>query len=295
MESFTGAGGRARAQARVRVRRRPPERARGKRQGPTPVEFLLHGLAACLTAGIANIAAARGVTLTEVTSRIEGDIDLLGLLGPVERGAQRLPADPRDVRHQGRRAGREAARDRRAVAGPLGGLRRPHQRRPGRDRRECGLTSRAAAGRSSRAGRAPGGRRRSCDREGKEGVMRRTEAVVIGGGQAGLAMSRCLDGRRRRPRRPRARPRRRAVAQRALGVAPPPHPELAEPSAGLPLRGPGSRRLHDACPRSSGTSSASRGPSSRPSRRARPCSRSSRPARLPRDDRPGHVAARGAS
>jgi uncharacterized OsmC-like protein len=53
----------------------------GKDQGPTPVEFLLHAIAACLTSGLANIAAARGVTLTEVTSTVEGDIDLLGIFG----------------------------------------------------------------------------------------------------------------------------------------------------------------------------------------------------------------------
>ena len=53
----------------------------GTDHGPTPVEYLLHALAACLTAGIANVAAARGVTLTEVTSTVEGDIDLLGILG----------------------------------------------------------------------------------------------------------------------------------------------------------------------------------------------------------------------
>lgn len=53
----------------------------GADRGSTPVEFLLHALAACLTAGIANIAAARGVELTEVSSTVEGDIDLLGLLG----------------------------------------------------------------------------------------------------------------------------------------------------------------------------------------------------------------------
>jgi len=53
----------------------------GRDQGPTPAEFLLHALAACLTAGIGNIASARGVTLYEVESSIEGDIDLLGLLG----------------------------------------------------------------------------------------------------------------------------------------------------------------------------------------------------------------------
>ena len=53
----------------------------GQDNGPTPVEYLLHALAACLTAGIANIAAARGITLTEVSSTVAGDIDLLGILG----------------------------------------------------------------------------------------------------------------------------------------------------------------------------------------------------------------------
>jgi len=53
----------------------------GTGNGPTPVEFLLVGLASCLTAGLGNIAAARGINLTSVESRIEGDIDLLGVLG----------------------------------------------------------------------------------------------------------------------------------------------------------------------------------------------------------------------
>ena len=53
----------------------------GNDQGPAPVEYLLHAIAACLTSGLANIAAARGVTLTEVTSTVEGDIDLLGIFG----------------------------------------------------------------------------------------------------------------------------------------------------------------------------------------------------------------------
>lgn len=53
----------------------------GRDQAPTPVEFLLHALVACITSGIGNIAAARGVTLYEVESTIEGDIDLRGILG----------------------------------------------------------------------------------------------------------------------------------------------------------------------------------------------------------------------
>jgi len=54
---------------------------------------VLHALAACLTAGIANIAAARGITLTEVSSTVEGDIDLLGILGlsdQVRNGYQQI-------------------------------------------------------------------------------------------------------------------------------------------------------------------------------------------------------------
>jgi uncharacterized OsmC-like protein len=65
----------------------------GQDKGPAPVEFLLHALAACLTAGIANVAAARGIKLTEVTSAVEGDIDLLGVLGlsdEVRNGYQQI-------------------------------------------------------------------------------------------------------------------------------------------------------------------------------------------------------------
>ena len=65
----------------------------GQDEGPTPVEFVLHALAACLTAGIANIAAARKVTLSEVRSTITGDIDLNGILGldpTVRNGYQQM-------------------------------------------------------------------------------------------------------------------------------------------------------------------------------------------------------------
>ncbi len=58
-----------------------PEVLVGTDAGPTPVEYLLVGLAGCITAGIGNIASARGVVLESVSSRIEGDIDLNGILG----------------------------------------------------------------------------------------------------------------------------------------------------------------------------------------------------------------------
>jgi uncharacterized OsmC-like protein len=65
----------------------------GQDHGPTPVEFVLHALAACLTAGLANIAAARKVRLTEVRSTVTGDIDLNGILGldpEVRNGYQQI-------------------------------------------------------------------------------------------------------------------------------------------------------------------------------------------------------------
>jgi uncharacterized OsmC-like protein len=64
----------------------------GRDNGPTPVEYVLHALASCLTAGLANIATARGVKLTEVRSTLEGDIDLNGIFGlqPVRNGYEQI-------------------------------------------------------------------------------------------------------------------------------------------------------------------------------------------------------------
>lgn len=49
--------------------------------GPNPAEYLLHALAACLTTTIVYSAAARGVKLTEVSSSLEGEMDVRGCLG----------------------------------------------------------------------------------------------------------------------------------------------------------------------------------------------------------------------
>ena len=50
-------------------------------------------LAACITAGIGNVASVRGIELTRVESTVTGDIDLVGLLGidPIVRnGYQKI-------------------------------------------------------------------------------------------------------------------------------------------------------------------------------------------------------------
>jgi uncharacterized OsmC-like protein len=53
----------------------------GTDTGANPAEYLLHALAACLTTSLVYVAAARGVHLTEVESRLEGDMDVQGALG----------------------------------------------------------------------------------------------------------------------------------------------------------------------------------------------------------------------
>ena len=53
----------------------------GTDNGPTPVEYLLAALSACLTAGIGNIASARQIELHSVECQVEGDIDMQGILG----------------------------------------------------------------------------------------------------------------------------------------------------------------------------------------------------------------------
>jgi len=49
--------------------------------GVTPIEYLLVGLAACLTAGVASVAQNRGIQLRSVESTVEGAHDIRGILG----------------------------------------------------------------------------------------------------------------------------------------------------------------------------------------------------------------------
>jgi uncharacterized OsmC-like protein len=50
-------------------------------QGATPVEFVLVGLAGCLSAGVASIAQHRSIQLHSVRATVEGDMDIQGILG----------------------------------------------------------------------------------------------------------------------------------------------------------------------------------------------------------------------
>lgn len=81
MSGFSGAGGEHAHKRSYTAEADHPAVLCGTDNAPTPVECALHALAACLTAGVANIASARGVRLTAVNCALYGDIDLRGILG----------------------------------------------------------------------------------------------------------------------------------------------------------------------------------------------------------------------
>ena len=58
-----------------------PEIFASEDNGATPVEYVLVGLASCLTAGIAAIAQNRGIQLKSVTATLEAGMDIQGILG----------------------------------------------------------------------------------------------------------------------------------------------------------------------------------------------------------------------
>jgi len=58
-----------------------PEIFASEDKGATPVEYVLVGLAGCLTAGVAAVAQNRDIQLRKVSATIEGEMDVRGILG----------------------------------------------------------------------------------------------------------------------------------------------------------------------------------------------------------------------
>lgn len=58
-----------------------PEVFAAEDNGITPIEYLLVGLASCLTAGVASVAENRGIQLRSVEATLEGAHDIRGILG----------------------------------------------------------------------------------------------------------------------------------------------------------------------------------------------------------------------
>jgi uncharacterized OsmC-like protein len=64
----------------------------GHNEGANPVEFLLHALAGCVTTTTILHAAARGIEIESLSTKLTGDIDLQGLLalGDVSPGYRQI-------------------------------------------------------------------------------------------------------------------------------------------------------------------------------------------------------------
>ncbi len=58
-----------------------PEVFAAEDNGITPIEYLIVGLASCLTAGVASVAQNRGIQLRSVEATVEGAHDIRGILG----------------------------------------------------------------------------------------------------------------------------------------------------------------------------------------------------------------------
>ena len=78
---FSGLGGEQQHRTTYEFDVDHPECFASEDNGATPVEIVLVGLAGCLTAGVASVAQLRGIQLRSVTAAIEGEMNVLGILG----------------------------------------------------------------------------------------------------------------------------------------------------------------------------------------------------------------------
>lgn len=81
VQGFHGLGQEQRHKTEFTFEADHPEIFAAEDQGATPVEFVLVGLASCLTAGVAAVAQNRGIQLRSIEAKIEGSMDIQGILG----------------------------------------------------------------------------------------------------------------------------------------------------------------------------------------------------------------------
>ncbi len=81
VDSYFGLGEEQRHRSTFTFDADHPEVFAAEDNGATPVEYVLVGLASCLTAGVAAVAQNREIQLRSVKATIEGDMDILGILG----------------------------------------------------------------------------------------------------------------------------------------------------------------------------------------------------------------------
>jgi uncharacterized OsmC-like protein len=81
VQGFHGLGQENKHKAEFTFEADHPEVFASEDLGATPVELVLCGLASCLTAGVAAVAQNRGVQLRSVEAKLEGSMDIQGILG----------------------------------------------------------------------------------------------------------------------------------------------------------------------------------------------------------------------
>jgi uncharacterized OsmC-like protein len=81
VEGFFGLGGEQHHKRTFSFDADHPEIFASEDNGITPVEYVLVGLASCLTAGLAAVAQNREIQLRSVSATLEGDMDVQGILG----------------------------------------------------------------------------------------------------------------------------------------------------------------------------------------------------------------------
>jgi uncharacterized OsmC-like protein len=81
IQGFFGLGEEQRHKTETSFDADHPEIFASEDKGITPIEYVLVGLASCLTAGVAAVAQNRGIQLRSVESRLEGKMDIRGILG----------------------------------------------------------------------------------------------------------------------------------------------------------------------------------------------------------------------
>ena len=174
--------------------------------GITPIEYLIVGLASCLTAGVASVAQNRGIQLRSVEATVEGAHDIRGILGAdsdVRNGFNDIKVT---FTH---RCGRVAG-GHRGAGGPVPEALRcfRRSREPDERHRRSRLSESARSEPPVTSGRA----------------IEHVTTVVIGAGHAGLAASQLPARPVDRSRRAGARRGGELLAARALGL-----PRLSPP------------------------------------------------------------------
>jgi uncharacterized OsmC-like protein len=81
VDDFYGLGGEQKHRQAFQFDADHPEIFAAQDNGATPVEFVLVGLAGCLSAGIASVAQNRNIQLRSVKATVEAGMDLQGILG----------------------------------------------------------------------------------------------------------------------------------------------------------------------------------------------------------------------